>query len=340
MRINVHVAVRTAFSLVTITGVTGNILVCLVVLLNKPMRTPMNYLLVNLAISDLLLLVFFSPSFIFRDSFTHPVGSAGDLFCIFITGESFAWMGGYASAYVLVAIAIERYQAVTKPYHHHSNSITSCKLRFLVLSCWVFAISWNSIGFAVKRYDPDLGFCKSRWPAVYSYKVYSLLCFVIIGVIPVTTMCILYSRIVYSLWFKREIVQVNNQLYERKRRIKATKMVLMVSGIYTLSWIPELTIFLVDAYAPRYVSSDVVYPVCVAMVTLNSAVNPIIYTLHGERFRYFLKKLVCCCWLERYRSDHVPAGDRDGQDGVTAVTGVTGVTLTQAREVECYDTKL
>ncbi|KAK3738707.1 hypothetical protein QZH41_006245 [Actinostola sp. cb2023] len=131
MNVTIHVAVRTAFSLVTVTGVIGNILVCLVVLLNKPMRTPMNYLLVNLAISDMMLLVFFSPTFIFRDVYTHPVGLTGDVLCVLLTGESFAWMGGYASACFLVAIAIERHYAVTKPYHHGS-SITRKKLKILV----------------------------------------------------------------------------------------------------------------------------------------------------------------------------------------------------------------
>ncbi|XP_020905365.1 thyrotropin-releasing hormone receptor-like [Exaiptasia diaphana] len=325
MNVTVHIAVRTAFSLVTVTGIVGNILVCLVVLLNKPMRTPMNYLLVNLAISDMMLLVFFTPTFIFRDAYTHPAGQTGDILCVFLTGESFAWVGGYASSYFLVAIAIERHYAVTKPYVH-GYSITRNKLKILVVSCWIFSIAWNSIGFAVKRYDPSLGFCASEWPAEYSFKVYALLSLIVLGIIPITTMSVLYSRVVYALWVNREVTQVNNLESERKRRMKATKMVLTVSVIYTLSWVPELTIFVVAAYAPSLMDSTVIYPASVAMVTLNSAVNPIIYTLHGERFRYFLKKLVCCC--------------TKGKDELRPSNVLSMNSVTQFQENEGFDTRL
>ncbi|EDO35479.1 predicted protein, partial [Nematostella vectensis] len=228
--------------MVTVTGVIGNILVILVVLLNKPMRTPMNYLLVNLAISDMLLLVFFSPTFIFRGAYKHPTGRTGDVLCVLLTGESFAWMGGYASAYFLVAIAIERYYAVTRP-HRFGASITKHRLKLLVFLCWLFALCWNAIGFAVKRYDDKTGFCVARWPdPENSFKIYSLLCLLVLGVIPIFTMSFLYSQVVVTLWCRRDVVQVNNQESERKRRMKATKMVLTVSAIYTLSWIPELTV--------------------------------------------------------------------------------------------------
>ncbi|XP_032221498.2 QRFP-like peptide receptor [Nematostella vectensis] len=288
-----EVAIVVAFSIVTVIGVTGNILVCLVVLLNKPMRTPMNYLLVNLAISDLLLLIFFSPTFIFKGAYTHPGGLAGDVLCSLVTGESFAWMGGYASALFLVAIAIERFYAVTNP---HSNlvSITNSNLKILVVVCWLFAIAWNAIGFIVKRYNEQLGFCTMEWPADYSFKVYSALCFVVLGVIPICTMCVLYSRVIHQLWFRREVEQVNNQEADRQRRKKATKMVIVVSFIYALSWIPELSIFLIVAYAPTSIRVDIAYPASVAMVTFNSAINPIIYSFHNERFRRHLLNLLRC----------------------------------------------
>lgn len=287
-----EIAIRTAFSVVTVTGVVGNVLVCLVILLNKPMRTPMNYLLVNLAISDMILLIFFTPTFIFKGAYTHPKGTAGDLLCVFVTGESFAWMGGYASASFLVAIAIERFFAVTKP--ENDVSITKDNLKLLVISCWLFSLAWNAIGFAVKRYNEQFGFCHMEWPEPYSFKVYSALTYIVLGVVPITTMSVLYARVVQTLWFKREVVQVNNQDAERNRRKKVTKMALTVSLIYALSWIPELTIFLLVAYAPQSLNGAIAYPATVAMVTFNSAVNPIIYGFHNERFRRHLINLVCC----------------------------------------------
>lgn len=45
-------------SVMVVINLLGNSLVCLVVLKDKAMRTPMNFLLVNLAVSDMIVGVF------------------------------------------------------------------------------------------------------------------------------------------------------------------------------------------------------------------------------------------------------------------------------------------
>lgn len=285
------IALRTAFSFVTVVGVTGNILVCLVVLLNKPMRTSMNYLLVNLAVSDMILLVFFSPTFIFKGAYSHPVGITGDIFCSLITGETLAWMGGYVSSAFLLAVSIERYFAVAHPHSYGTSFITK-NLRIMVSGCWLFSLAWNSVGFVWKRYD-EKGSCIILWSET-QFKIYSMLSFFVVGFIPMVTMAILYSRVVYLLWFKNVVIRLDEER-QRKKKKRATKMVLIVSLVYALCWFPELTVFVLFAYSPQSVKFEVAYPVTVAFCCLNSAINPIIYSFHNNQFRYYLKKLVCCC---------------------------------------------
>ena len=70
-----------------------NTLVCIVVLRHKQMRTPMNYLLVNLAISDVTVGIFIVPQYVLRHAFRHPESIAGDMLCKFVTGGSFIWIG-------------------------------------------------------------------------------------------------------------------------------------------------------------------------------------------------------------------------------------------------------
>lgn len=289
-----YIALTTAFAFIITIGTVGNLLVCLVVLLNRPMRTSMNYLLVNLAISDMMLLVFFSPTFIFSKAFVHPTGQAGDYLCLFITGETLAWMGGYASSIFLLAIAVERYYAVANPQSYGSSFIKR-HLKLLVTMCWLFALAWNVSGFATKYYDEKLGMCSLKWPAEYSFKVYTALSFITVGFVPCFTMLILYSRVVYSLWFKKQSLRTNhNEVRDRIRRKKATKMVLSVSVMYTLCWIPELTIFNLAAFAPHLLQGNLAYPASVAMVSVNSAFNPVLYSLLNNQFRHHLKRLLCC----------------------------------------------
>ena len=75
----------------------------------------MNYLLVNLAVSDILFAVFIAPDVFLRLTTTHPGGVAGTVLCKLLTGGNVAWIAAASSNVTLVAIAIERYYAVVYP---------------------------------------------------------------------------------------------------------------------------------------------------------------------------------------------------------------------------------
>lgn len=288
------IILKTAFSVVTVIGIVGNILVCLVVLLNKSMRTPMNYLLVNLAISDFTLLLFFTPLFIFRGAFEHPTGTSGDVLCTLITGGTFAWSGGYTSAFFLVAIAIERYFAITRPQDIHKR-ITMEKLKYVVGACWLLALAFNAVGFLVQRYNEEVKFCMEEWPFAHSPKVYSALSLTVAGLIPVLTMFVLYSRVIYTLRVQSKISSKDGfvKVAAIRNRKKVTKIVLTVSIVYTLCWLPELSVYTTSAYDHSLVKGNIAYPAAVALVTVNSAVNPLIYCFHSGRFRRNLVALIC-----------------------------------------------
>lgn len=91
-------------------------------------RTPINYLLVNLAVADMVVATFFAPMHIFVHTFTHPDGFTGTLLCKFLTGGAFAWTGGASSVFTLVAISVERYYAVNYP-HGNKGKLTHNKLK-------------------------------------------------------------------------------------------------------------------------------------------------------------------------------------------------------------------
>jgi len=91
----------------------------------------MNFLLLNLAVADIMVALFIAPRFILSHSFKHPDGRAGTLFCKLLTGGNFTWIGGAASVFTLVAIAFERYYAVMYPYGN-KGKLTFNKLKVLV----------------------------------------------------------------------------------------------------------------------------------------------------------------------------------------------------------------
>ena len=91
-------------------------------------RTPVNFLLMNLAIADMTVAMFFAPRYLFIHSITHPDGAAGLLLCKLLTSGNLAWVGAASSVVILVSIAFERYYAVLHP-HEAKGKLTTNKAK-------------------------------------------------------------------------------------------------------------------------------------------------------------------------------------------------------------------
>lgn len=90
-------------------------------------RTPINYLLVNLAIADVMYAAFIAAEVILRIAIIHPDGLAGTVLCKLVTAAIFAWIGAISSMVTLLVIAFERYFAVIYPYDN--RRLTTKKLK-------------------------------------------------------------------------------------------------------------------------------------------------------------------------------------------------------------------
>ena len=91
-------------------------------------RTPINYLLINLAVADIIFAAFYIANIIPRNSFTPPEGVPGRILCVLLTDATLTWLAGGASVFTLVAIAVERYYAVLYP-HSNKGKLTMRKLK-------------------------------------------------------------------------------------------------------------------------------------------------------------------------------------------------------------------
>lgn len=105
-------------------------------------------------------------------------------------------------------------------------------------------------------------------------------------------------------------------------------MVVTVSVTFGLCRLPALTMYVVSYFSPSRDYSDVLHIISVALVTLNSAINPFIYALVNQRFRQHIKELICCIGACR---NNVSPGVT-GQDGNRNTTPVQLMELQQASQ--------
>ncbi|NXT54181.1 DRD3 protein, partial [Pluvianellus socialis] len=118
----------------------GNVLVCLAVLRERTLQTTTNYLVVSLAVADLLVATLVMPWVVYLEV-TGGVWTFSRICCdIFVTMDV---MMCTASILNLCAISIDRYTAVVKPVQYqYSTGQSSCRrVSLMIVVVWMLAFA-------------------------------------------------------------------------------------------------------------------------------------------------------------------------------------------------------
>lgn len=214
--------------------------------------------------------------------------------CKFLTGGNFIWIGGAASAFSLVVVAVERYFAIVRPLSDRSR-LTNRRLTSVISASWIFALVLNTPLFFMLFFDNRTSHCVERWPNKQLGEAYTVVCFFAYGAIPVAAMAFLYLRVLYKLWKTGIQATVVSEQARVRARLKVTKMVSVVSIMYAVYWLPNLVVYMLSQFEPgNYGYSSYSYIISVVLVGLNSAMNPFIYALHSANFRQHIRGALCC----------------------------------------------
>ena len=71
-------------------------------------------------------------------------------------------------------------------------------------------------------------------------------------------------------------------------------MVITVSGIVAVCWLPQTTSYILATHIPGYSIHGATHATVSTMIMFNSAINPIVYALVDQRFREKIKGMICC----------------------------------------------
>lgn len=126
----------------------------------------------------------------------------------------------------------------------------------------------------------------------------------------------------YRLWFNQEPNADETQKALLRSRKRVTKMVLAVSIIYGICWVPTVVVYFLAYVIPNKESvHSLNHKITIALATFNSTINPIIYSFQSQQFRRNLLQVLCCGW--RKRNQVVPAeSQRQHASNLTKATSV------------------
>uniref|UniRef100_UPI00398E5EBC prokineticin receptor 1-like n=1 Tax=Pristiophorus japonicus TaxID=55135 RepID=UPI00398E5EBC len=313
----------------------GNFLFIVSLARYKNLRNITNLLIVNLAISDLIVAVVCCPFEMDYYVVRELSWSFGHVLCSCV--NYLRTVSLYVSTNALLAIAVDRYLVIVHPLKP--------RMKFQTVYCvlagvWVVSllISVPSAYFTTETtFDASPGgggkiFCGQIWPADKEvfYKSYFLFLFVLEFIAPVTTMSLCYVQICRELWFK---TMPGVQTSQIKRRLRARrKTVLVLLGIltaYILCWAPYYSYAIVRDFFPHVLLKErhsiTMYYIVECVAVSNSMVNTLFFvTVKNTTIKVARRTL-----LQRWRAPCMPDKSTAVQECRTSMLPVSEYLLHQ-----------
>ncbi|XP_016353232.1 trace amine-associated receptor 1-like [Sinocyclocheilus anshuiensis] len=248
------------FSVSSVVTIIGNLLVIITVIHFKQLRTPTNYLILSLAVADLLVGGVVMPPSMLRS--IETCWYLGDLFY--------------------------RYYAICHPFQYHSK-MTSLATLVMIIICWsvsaalgfgMIFMELNILGvedFYYENIKCDGG-C-TLFQSKAGATIFSLICFYI----PAFVMLCVYLKILHAA--QRQVQAIQSVNSEFKKEGKATKTLAIVMGVFLTFWIPFFLCNLIDPFI-GYSVPPLLFDLFYWVGYYNSTCNPIVYAVFYSWFRH------------------------------------------------------
>jgi len=227
------------YLVIFVTGISGNLLVVMVVLARKHMRTTTNMYIVNMAVADILMCLVsvpLTPLSTFMDKWIF-----GEILCK-VTGAS-QGTSVYMSTFTLTAIAVDRYWTILHPF---SSRPDLNKTIFITVCLDLVAISVTLpySYFMELVSDPATNnmICQETWNPL-PRLIYGGFTNVTQFVIPFATIIISYSSIVVKLKERSAAGKpgsrsAKKRLEEEARTKRTNRMLIGMVVIFGTCWFP------------------------------------------------------------------------------------------------------
>uniref|UniRef100_A0AC35U7W1 G_PROTEIN_RECEP_F1_2 domain-containing protein n=1 Tax=Rhabditophanes sp. KR3021 TaxID=114890 RepID=A0AC35U7W1_9BILA len=310
------------YSMLSVVAFAGNLIIVIVILYFPRLRTGTNILILNLAVSDLLISLVCMPlSYWHVIIFDDQRWIFGNFFCKFFSYLQAVVV--FSNSWTLVVISFDRCLAIMFVMSRW-NRLN--KRRAMIVSAVIWLISLlvasplylvhgtlkiDNKDFSCNEDFSRLDFLGINGSGRDILHIYSLLIFLLQYIIPLLVIICTYTTIGVKMWYSvvpgaqsisRCTRRSRSLLQERHESVKKLiPMVLIVSALYAGCWLPQnlLMNILVNVDPSILTHPYILYIWWIAhtIAMFHSVVNPFIYYLQNKRmregFRYVLRYLPC-----------------------------------------------
>ena len=268
------------YCLLFVVSLTGNIIIGIIVYKMKNMRKPINFFIVNMAMSDLLF-----PIFLFPRIVTHlyvgswlsgPFGQASCKLVYF-----FADVSATVSVQNLVLIAVDRFGAVVFPLRSPVIS----------LATWIIAMAGfcpELIAMKLVEYPGGMA-CVWQWNEVFgefsSFKNYLVAVYIVFRYIPLVLIAILYLTIA------EQSVNARERAKRQRNVLQMSIAIVLVFAVWYIPFIIYRLLILFSSDNAMIWSCGFSYFAHIAffLACSNCAINPCICFIFSGNYRQGLR---------------------------------------------------
>ncbi|CAL8100839.1 unnamed protein product [Orchesella dallaii] len=308
--------------------VIGNSAVLAALMMGKTQRkSRMNFFIMHLALADLAVgLINVLTDIIWKVTVSWYLGNIA---CKII--KYFQTVVIYASNYVLVALSIDRYDAITHPLKFSGSwrrarlliaSAWGCSFTFALPSAFLF----HEENLATP-YGPTVTQCWIDMSPL-QWQVYMTIISIALFIIPAFIIAICYTIMVHTIWTQSRILtpsskKSSNGILRRgtcksaaksddddsrrassrglipKAKIKSVKMTFVIVFVFICCSSPYVVFSLLQVYdfIPKTQTMTALSTFFQGLSPLNSAANPIVYCLFSTHICKNLRKIRFINWL-------------------------------------------
>lgn len=311
---SIKVLVITGFVMVLLSSLLGNSLLVRVAARDKELRRkfPFNYLIINMAIADILnassaSLVFILFLIIGRLWFSGIFGEITCKISYFLVVFSVA-----ASILTFVVMGLDRFLAA----HATIRPLSTKAVKYAIASIWLLA------GFFSSPYLYRMGIehgpngeylCVGKWSQnleehYYLMKIEEVTKVVVLYILPLIFMMFFYAIIAFRIRRRSKLpvaTERRSRIIQQNQRV--VRMIIAIVVIFAVCWFPVHVNHLLRSFDPSiYCGLPAFLPLSFFLLAhANCAINPWVWFMFSGHFRDMLKKVVNFT-DGKIRSDNVP----------------------------------
>ncbi|EDO49829.1 predicted protein [Nematostella vectensis] len=290
-------AIIVVLSIIIIVGVIGNSMVIAVVGCIPSMKTTTNFLIVNVAVSDIITLLL-TALHVGLSRIRGRVG-ANVFFCKVVDPNTLSNTALIATGLTLTVLSVERYNALVKPMAI-SRRLTKNNVGYVIVAIWVVSMVMALPMLVYLYIDPSTGMCT---PGDEKENLYISLTFIVIfmTIVPFLVIAFSYFQIISGLYFKNTICNATapgQQSEDLVAKRKLVKLLLTVTVIFFIAFVPYgVALILKFSLNAKHNAQQLknlreLSKVSAYLMPLHSSINPFLYAFQSQNYRHGFKVVI------------------------------------------------